>query len=112
MAAGARCLWRAGHQLLRSSICSAPVLDVLQQRALLSCIGCCRARCSPTSTLTSIPVTPTPTRPQIEESGAERSKMVDSLNVSVASGILLHRLLTAQAAPSEAVAPAAAAAVE
>ena len=35
--------------------------------------------------------------PQIEQGGAAGSSQVDSLNVSVATGILLHRLLTAQA---------------
>lgn len=33
---------------------------------------------------------------QIEEGPAARQGLVDSLNVSVATGVLLHRLLTAQ----------------
>lgn len=44
--------------------------------------------------------------PQIEDGKTTQRNVVDSLNVSVASGILLHRLLTAQA-PSAASAGSA-----
>ena len=45
-------------------------------------------------------------RPQIEDSPG-RHTLVDSLNVSVATGILLHRLLTAQGSGAAAAAPEA-----
>lgn len=50
-------------------------------------------------------------RSQIED-GAGRHALVDSLNVSVATGILLHRLLTAQGEPAAAPAAAAVMAAE
>lgn len=52
--------------------------------------------------LPSHPASPLPlasSRPQIEDSPG-RHTLVDSLNVSVATGILLHRLLTAQSGSS------------
>lgn len=52
--------------------------------------------CTPRRPRTPTALTPAADHLQIEEGGASRGSTVDSLNVSVATGILLHRLLTAQ----------------
>lgn len=57
--------------------------------------GGAHLQCNAYRTAQPIPVA-CPTRPALQIDSGAAAGMVDSLNVSVATGILLHRLLTAQ----------------
>lgn len=78
----------------------------------LGCEGGCKRKCLRQQTTDGasspshrvLPTSPSlPCAPQIEDSPG-RHPLVDSLNVSVATGILLHRLLTAQSGSAAAAA--------